>query len=60
MISFCPTFDFLVWLLLKLEHAGNSVDGNGQVELNDRLENALWCTCERCVTTPMQRECVCC
>ena len=57
---FCPTYDFLVWLRLKLERAGNSVDDNSHVELNDRLKNALWCTCERFVTMLMQRECVCC
>jgi len=50
----------LVWLLLKTECASDSVGNNNQVELNDRLENALWCTCGRCATIPMQRDCVCC
>ena len=29
-------------------------------EVNDRLEGTFCCTCERCETMPMQRECVCC
>jgi len=50
----------LVWLRLKLERASDSGDVNNQVEWNDWLENALWCTCQRCATMPTQRECVCC
>jgi len=49
----------LVWLRLKLERASDSGYDNNQVEWNDWLENALWCTCERCATMPTQRECVC-
>ena len=56
----CLFFWALVWLLLKPEHASHSGGGNNQDELNDRLENAVWCTCERCTTIPKQRECVCC
>jgi len=29
-------------------------------EVNDRLQDTFWCTCERCEIMPMQRECVCC
>ena len=56
----CLFFWALVWLLLKPERASHSGGGNNQDELNDRLENAVWCTCERCTTIPKQRECVCC
>jgi len=56
----CLFFWALVWLLLKTEHASDSAGDNNHVELNDRLENALWCTCERYATIPTQRECVCC
>ena len=49
-----------MWLLLKPERASDSAGDNNEVELNDRLQNALWCTFERCATIPTQRECVCC
>ena len=56
----CLFFWVLVWLLLKPERASDSAGDNYQGEWNDRLENALWCTCERCATMPIQRERVCC
>ena len=28
-------------------------------EVNDRLEDTFWCSCERCQIMPTQRECVC-
>jgi len=56
----CLFFWALVWLLLKPERASDSAGDNNQVELNEWLENALWCTCERCATILMQRKCVCC
>jgi len=42
------------------ERAADSTDNNSEVELNDPLENVLWCSCERCSIMPTQRECVCC
>ena len=43
------------------ERVPNAEDREGEnEEVNDRLEGTFWCTCERCETTPMQRECVCC
>jgi len=29
-------------------------------EVNERLEDTFWCTCERCEIMPTRRECVCC
>ena len=64
MTSFCSRMCLFFWalvcLLLKPERASDSWDDNNQGKWNDRLENALWCTCERCATMLMQRECVCC
>jgi len=43
----------------KPERVPNPED-TGNEEVNDRLDGTFWCTCERCETMPMRRECVCC
>ena len=40
------------------EHVPNAEDSENE-EVNDRLQDTFCCTCERCESMPMQRECVC-
>ena len=42
-----------VFLLLRIAKSENE-------EINDRLEDTLWCTFKWCEIMPTQRECVCC